>query len=772
MHWFRDRSAEVRRHRRDQSLRGGFREFERLEPRWTPAVNVLTFHYDLASTGLNANENQLTPANVKVGSFGKLFATPLDGAVYAEPLVDTNVLITNGPNTVSGAAGRHDVVFVATEHDSLYAIDAAVTGGSVLWKRSFLDTSVAENNTLGAKTITPVSNSDTSSQDITPEIGITGTPVIDPTTNILYLVATTKESINGATHFVQRLHAINILNGTDVTAPYLIGDTSGGNTNHTDIYVYGTGDGSVTDPYNGTGRKVVQFNALRHNQRAALSLVNHTIYAEWGAHADQRPYHGWVAAWDVSNVTTSGLKLKGVLNVDPNGAGAGVWQGGGRLAFEPDGNTFYFETGNGFGGNSNSVLDANGFPINANYYEALVKAVVDPASTPTSQNSNGWGIKIVDYFTPYNQIDLDNHDRDFGSGAPLLLPDSAGIPGHPHLMLASGKEGKIYVVDRDNLGKFDPKNDHVLNSVPNGSGNKTPPVQLGASLSTPAYFNNTIYWSSGYSSYAYAYKLNPDGTLSVKSQNNSTLGYLPGSPIVSANGVVGGIVWVMDRNANRIHAYDANSLNTELWNSGQKAGGTDNLGAVVKFAVPTVANGEVFVGTSNSLVVYGLTPPANGLPRAPVLAGNVVSSTSVNLTWSDPTTGPSIATSYAIEYSNDGKTFTSLTTAPGGANALAVGGLTPLTNYYFRIRGLNGIGNSPYSNVVNIATTNQFSGVDFSHGFASSASILSVNGAKIVGSKLELTSGAKNQSTSAFTKNLVDVTRFSTQFAFQSAAGA
>src|SRR5205807_2149813 len=346
---------------------------------------------------------------------------------------------------------------------------------------------------------------------------------------------------------VQRLHAININDGTDAATPVMIGDTTNGNTNNTSIYVYGNGDGHVTDPYNGTGKQVVQFNALREAQRGALNLVNNQIYVEWASHGDNGPYHGWVVVWNIANVKTTGFQMTGVLCTSPNNGLSGIWQGGGRLVFEANGSAFYFETGNGSGGAP--TLNANGFPTNANYNEALVKAVADPTTTPTNQNPNGWGLKVADYFVPYNVSALDNADSDFGSGSPMLLPDSAGLPGHPHLMVASGKEGKIYLIDRDNLGHFDPNNDHVLNAVPDGSGHNTPPVQLGGSLGTAAFFNGKIYWVSGYSNTANAYVINSNGTLRITSQTAiGNFGYLPGSVVVSANGTTGGVVWVMDRN--------------------------------------------------------------------------------------------------------------------------------------------------------------------------------------------------------------------------------
>jgi hypothetical protein len=764
----------VKIQRRPRIRRAGV-HCEELESRLAPSVNVLTFHNDMASSGLNAGENQLTPANVQVGSFGKLFVTPLDGQVFAQPLVDTGVTIANGVNTSTGAAGIHDVVFAATEHDSLYAIDAGVVGGAVLWQRSFLDPTNPSgdiNNTLGATAISTVPMNDVSSPDINPEIGITGTPVIDPATNLLYVVVKTKEMIGGNVHYVQRLHAIHLGDGTDAAAPALIGDTTNGNSNNTQIYVYGSGDGSVVDPYNITGNPVVQFNALREHQRGALSLVNNQVYVEWASHTDNGPYHGWVVVWNVANVLTSGFQMTGVLNTSPNNGLAGIWQGSGRLSFEADGSAFYFETGNGSGGVP--TLNASGFPANANYNEALLKVVADPSTSPTQQNPNGWGLKVADYFIPFNVRSLDGADSDFGSGAPLLLPDSAGIPGHPHLMLASGKEGKIYVVDRDNMGHFDPNNDHVLNAVPDGSGHNTPPVLLSGSLSTPAFFNGQVYWVSGYRGAAYAYTINADGTLSVTSQTaNGNFGYLPGSVAVSANGAVGGVVWVMDRSANQIHAYDANTLATELWNSGQKPGGGDNLGAVVKFAVPTVANGEVYVGTTNSLVVYGLTPPANAAPNAPVLLATPLSGTSINLTWTDSTASPNNATAYKIELSTDNVTFTQVTTAPPAATSIAIGGLSPLTTYTFRIRGSNGAGDSSYSNTASAVTTNQVVALlDFSGGFAGSVGKLTYNGsAAIKTTKAELTNGGFLEAGSVFSTSPVDITRFNTQFTFRLTAG-
>jgi autotransporter-associated beta strand protein len=593
--------------------------------------------------------------------------------------------------------------------------------------------------------------------------------VIDPGTNTLYVVVKTKETVGGAAHYVQRLHAINTADGTDRAAPFLIGNTTNGNSNNTQIFVYGTGDGSVTV----SGKSVVQFNALREAERGALSLVNNTVYVEWASHGDNGPYHGWVAQWNVANLATTGFALTGVLNTSPNDGLAGIWQGGGRLVFDPDTSVtaFYFETGNGSGGAP--TLNASGFPTNANYNEALVKVIPDPSSTAANQNANGWGLKVADYFIPYNVAALDGADSDFGSGAPMILPDSAGIAGHAHLMVASGKEGKIYVIDRDNMGHYSATADHVLNVVPDGSGHNTPPVQLGGSLGTPAYFNGKIYWVSGYSSSAYAYTLNSNGTLSVASQTSATFGYLPGSAVVSANGSNNGIVWIMDRNANLIRAYDATTLATELWNSGQKAGGGDSVGAVVKFAVPAVANGEVFVGNSNSLLVYGLVQPATAVPNQPTLSATPLSGSTVNLTWTDTTVAPNTASNYSIEDSTDGTNFSVVTTAPAGSTSIAIGGLQVSTKYYFRIRGLNSVGYSPYSNVANATTTSTAAALDFSGGFVGSTSKLTFNGTTALnGPMLELTNGGGSQAASAFSTLPIDITRFSTQFTSQLSAGS
>ena len=588
---------------------------ESLESRVLLSVNVSSYLYGPSSAGVDSAETVLNPTNVAVGTFGKEFSVSVDGNVYAEPLEETGIRITAGVNTTAGAVGTHNVVFVATEHDSIYAIDTST--GAILWQRTFLSIDPSTtgsmagtdiNNPLGASAITTLPATDTGSTDITPEIGITGTPVIDPTTNRLYVSVQTKETIGGVANWVQRIHAVNLSNGTDVVTPYLIAETSSDGPTTTNIYVYGDGDGALIDPYNGTGKQVVQFTGLRENQRAALSLVNNVLYVAWASHGDQSPYHGWVVAWNVGNLAVNGFVLQGVFNSTPNGGAGGIWQGGAPLVFESGGTALYTEVGNGSG--SNATYDANGFPTDGNYGESLVKLVPDTTTSPTNQSLNGWGFRVADFFTPYNRTNLDENDTDFGSGGMLILP--TGIPGHPNLILASGKEGKVYVLDRNNLGKFSPTSDNALNSVPNGdgSGDNTPSVIIPSGLyTTPVRFDGSIFAVGGQNGMEYTLTLASDGILTATPIDTSTetdFGYVPGSPVISSYGASDGILWQMDTNAGVLRAFNAADPNVELWDSGQAANSADALDSTVKFAVPTIANGQVFVGTSDDLTVYGL----------------------------------------------------------------------------------------------------------------------------------------------------------------------
>jgi hypothetical protein len=585
-----------RRHRRQRCHR--FQQnhrplLEPLEERLAPSVNVLGYHNNGASNGENLFETILTPANVNVNTFGKLFTTHVDGQVYAQPLYMSGVLVTS-----AGKTSTHNVVYVATEHDGLFAIDA--DKGNVLWSESFINP---------AKGITTVPSTDTLSGDITPEIGITSTPVIDPTTNTLFLVAKTKEVVSGANHYVQRLHAIDIGTAAEkFGGPVTIADTIFDGTNYTYVSgpsVAGTGDGAV----NGK----ITFNALRQLQRPGLSIVNGNVYIGSASHGDNPPYHGWVLSYN-----THTLKLTGVFNTTPNGNDGGIWQSGARIANDSQGN-LYFLTGNG---TFDTVLDKNGFPSKGDYGDSFVKLAVDTTTTAVHPGRNGWGLKVVDYFTPFNQASFIPSDKDLGSGGPMLLPDSVGSTAHPHLLIGAGKEGKIYLIDRDHMGHFDPTVDHVVQEA----------LVLTGAFDTPAYLGGIFYYAchnapgEAFSILNGAFKTVP------ASQTPDQFSYPGVTPSISANNHSNRILWALDRATNQLRAYDALNLANELYTSAQAPNGRDRLGPPTKFAVPTVANGKVYAGTQkNLLVVYGLLNHLNTLTDSPPTADSAFAKISTPL---------------------------------------------------------------------------------------------------------------------------------------------
>jgi hypothetical protein len=523
---------------------------EPLEPREMLATNVLTYHNGPDRLGRNPTETVLTPADVNVSSFGKLASYPVDGQVYAQPLYMAGVTLPD--STV------HNVVFAATEHDSVYAFDA--DGGGLLWHVSFLDPVHGVNT---------VPSSEVGSADITPEIGITSTPVIDPATDTMYVVAKTRERTGGRRHYVQRLHALDVATGAEkLGGPVVIADTIyEGGSNYTYVSgpsVPGTGDGSV----NG----VVTYNALRQHQRSALALVNGIVYADSASHGDVGPYHGWLLGFDAQT-----LALVRVFNTSPNGGLAGTWMSGSGPASDANG-FLYAGTGNG-------SYDLS----KGNYGESALKF------------STSGNLQVADYFTPFNWQNLNNTDKDFGSGGLVLLPDQPGA--HTHLAIEGGKEGKLYVMDRDNLGQFNSTFDNVVQTLP------------GSKLyyDTPSYFDDRT--RSGRWLYVApdgdvlkAYQLT-NGLLSTTptSQTSITFGNHSGTPSVSSNGGANGIVWIVQRGSTMatLHAYDALNLASELYNSNQ-AGGRDQLDAGIKFVAPTIADGKVFVGTAGFLNIFGL----------------------------------------------------------------------------------------------------------------------------------------------------------------------
>jgi fibronectin type 3 domain-containing protein len=709
----------------------------------TPSgTNVLTYHNDNLSSGQNMFETLLTPSNVNTTTFGKLFSTAVDGQLYAQPLVLTGVSITVGTHQ-----GTHDVVFAATENDSLYAIDA--TNGTVLWRDALL-------SPVHGGTVTAVPSADVNSGDLSPLIGITATPVIDSSTNLIYVEAKTKEVASDGSHYIHQLYAINVGSGSyALGGPVVIADSIG------DTYVSGP---TVNGTGSGSSGGIVYFDALRQMDRPGLTEANGNIYLAFASHGDNPPYHGWVLSYNAST-----LQLNGVFNTTPNGSNGGIWQGGDRVAADAAGN-LYFETGNG---TFDTTLNANFLPVNGDYGDSFVKIAVDPSTSQTHQNINGWGLMAVDYFTPFDQQNLNNGDLDLGSGGPLLLPDSVGSAAHPQLLIGAGKEGRIYLIDRNNMGHYSPTTDNVVQETNN--------TTISGSFGAPAYFNNTFYYVGGSNignpnDVGKTFSIsNGQMSLTPTSQGPDSYAYPGDTPSISANGANNGIVWATDTGTSQLRAYNATGFNTELYTSAQAANNRDTLtGSVIKFAVPTVANGEVYVGTSSALNVYGLLTSATQPPAAPSnLAASPLSGTAIQLTWTDNSVAPNTATGFDIEQSTDGVNFTQVATASAGSTSFNVGGLTVSTPYTFRIRAFNAIGNSAYSNTATATTTNQVPVLDFSTGFANSSGLLTFNGvAKINGTNLELTDGGSNEAGSAFSTNKVDVTHFSSQFSFQLTAGS
>jgi hypothetical protein len=503
-------------------------------------VSVTTQHNDNARTGQNLTETTLTPANVNVNSFGKLFSEVVDGYVYAQPLYVPNVSIPG--------LGTHNVIYVATEHDSVYAFDAdSNTGANAipLWQVSFINPS---------KGITTVSSNDVGCGDLVPEIGVTGTPVIDTTAGTLYVVAKTKE--HGSA--VQRLHALDITTGADKVTPITI-----------HARVPGTGDGSV----NG----YVNFDPLREAQRPGLLLQNGSVYVAWASHCDIGPYHGWVISYDAAT-----LKPNGLWNSTPNGGLGGFWASGAGIAADSSTNIFV-PTGNG-------TFDVN--TGGRDLGDSIIKL-------PPPTNNR---FKPADYFTPFDQGSLNNGDVDLGSGGVLLLPDQTGP--HTHLLVQAGKEGTVYLINRDHMGHYNPNNNNqIVQSLT---------TAVGGLWSMPAWWNNNVYFG-GSGDYVRQFTFNPTtGMLSSSALAVSTtfFGFPGTTPSISANGTSNAIVWALQTDdygsgSATLHAYDATSIASELYNSTQNAS-RDDPGPAVKFTVPTIVNGKVYVPAAYQVTVFGL----------------------------------------------------------------------------------------------------------------------------------------------------------------------
>jgi hypothetical protein len=502
-------------------------------------IDVVTYHNDNTRTGQNLNETILTPANVNAATFGKIHSLSVDGKVDAQPLYLASLQNIGG--------GTHNVLYVATEHDSVYAFDA--DSGTQLWKVSMLGTGETTSDARGC-------------DQITPEIGITATPVIDRTAGTggaIYVVAMSKD---GSGNYFQRLHALDVTTGAELF--------SGPKTVQASFP--GTGDNSS----NGN----VIFDAGQYKERAALLLLNGVVYTTWASHCDLRPYTGWIIGYDQSTLAQSS-----VLNVVPNGSAGSIWMSDTGPAADGSGNIYLLDANGDFG----TTLDGSGFPSNRNFGNAFLKI------------SASNGLSVADYFEMANQQQENAADSDLGSGGALVLPDLSDGAGHTlHLAVGAGKDGHIYVVNREAMGKFNPNSNNVYQDLTGVLGNGV--------FGMPAYFNNTVFYGAVGDAIK-AFKItNAKLSSGPASQTSNSFVYPGATPSISADGTNNAIVWAAENGGTAVlHAYDASNLH-ELYNSNQASGGRDQFGTGNKFITPMIVNGKVYVGTTNSVGVFGLLP--------------------------------------------------------------------------------------------------------------------------------------------------------------------
>jgi hypothetical protein len=553
----------------------------------TDLAGVFTYHNDKARTGANSREFALTPATVTTATFGKLFSCNVDGAIYAQPLWVRGLSI---------AGGVHNVIFVATQHDSVYAFDADASPCITYWHAHLLD--ALHGGTGGEK---PVVWNDVGNVgfrcfgDIYPEVGVTGTPVIDPGTNTFYVVSASE--IPGPDSgkcafppypFFHRLHALDLATGNErPNSPVTIAASSPG--------VGG----------------VVTFSSQYHHNRSGLALANNTVYVAFAAHEDQGPYHGWLLGYNAADLT----QPPSIFNTTPNGGSGGIWASGGAPAIDNAGDV-YVVTGNG-------LFDALPLPSFYDYGDSILRVHPFHGITP-----NGVNLRVAGYFTPDDQAFLEKVDGDLGSGAAILLPDQTSGVGPKHLLAQTGKEGVVYLVDRDNMGQFNPSsNDQIVQSFPGL------PPGLGL-WGTPAWWQNNIYLGGQYDPIM-QFAFEPATELfnpTVISQSAESFAFPGVTPSVSSRGATQGLVWALDEGLYGyaspnapvfcsfvpvpapctgpaiLHAYDATNLALEYWNSSMAANNRDRAGNAVKFVPPTIANGKVYVGTRTRVDIYGLLP--------------------------------------------------------------------------------------------------------------------------------------------------------------------
>jgi hypothetical protein len=503
------------------------------------AFDVTTYHYDVSRTGVNPNEGILTPSNVSSTTFGKIGFDTVDGKVDAQPLYVSAL-------TIAGA--QHNVLYVATEHGSVYAFDA--DSGAQLMQTSLLGANETPSDDHGCT-------------QITPEIGITSTPVIDRThgTNgTIFLVAMSKDS---ASHYHQRLHALDL----------------------TTLAELGGGPTEIAATYPGNGVTSVgginTFDPGKYAERASLLLQNGSIYLSWTSHCDQPPYSGWVMAYSETS-----LQQTSVVNLTPNGSDGSVWMSGGGLAGDSGGNVYLLDANGTF----DTTLDASKFPNMQDYGNSFLRL-----------STTGGTLAVADYFEPFNGPAESAADTDLGSGGILLFDQALTKTLTVHLAVGAGKDGNIYVVDRTNMGKYNASKNNII-------GTLTGALPNGA-WSSPAYFNGVLYYG-GVSDTLRGITLFSKGPPPPVMQSATTFAYPGATPSVSANGTQNGIVWALESAEGVpavLHAYNASNL-TELYNSNQASSNRDGFGNGNKFITPVIVNGKVYVGTPNGVAVFGAIP--------------------------------------------------------------------------------------------------------------------------------------------------------------------
>ncbi|MFZ0286706.1 MAG: pyrrolo-quinoline quinone [Terriglobales bacterium] len=508
-------------------------------PGSTPENVVLTYHNDNARTGQNLHETILTPGNVNSSRFGKLFTIPTDGKVDAQPLYL--------PNVVTPSHGTHNILYVASEHGTVYGLDADT--GALVWQISTLLSGERPSDARRCS-------------QVTPEIGVTATPVIDPFAGLhgtIYVVAMSKDR-SGNYH--QRLHALDVSTGAEQF----------GGPKEIQASFPGKGDNSSA------GRVV--FAPGQYEERAGLLLLNGIVYTAWTSHCDHRPYTGWVIGYDQNT-----LAQVSVLNLTPNGSEGAIWMSGAGPAADASGNIYLLDANGAF----DTALDTRGFPGQGDFGNAFLKI-----STGNKQ------LAVADYFEMFNQAAENDADEDLGSGGALVLPDFNDSAGRVrHLAVGAGKDGNIYVVDRDALGGFNRESNKVYQQVSRALS--------GSVFSMAAYFNNTLYYGAvGDRIKAFAIAQARLAT-TASSRTSHSFPYPGATPSISASGTSNAILWAAENSDPAVlHAYDATNLAQELYNSGQAGDARDELSEGNKFIVPTVINGKVYVGTIDGVGVFGL----------------------------------------------------------------------------------------------------------------------------------------------------------------------